>query len=87
MGMSRPPPKALVTWISILVIAIVIFSLIVVIISMVSGSVPSWAIAILITSLIGLVIIRAIAMFSFGYPPYDSSRLFEQNREGEEKKK
>jgi membrane-anchored glycerophosphoryl diester phosphodiesterase (GDPDase) len=84
--MNRTPPRALVTWISILVIAIVIFSLVVVIISLVSGSVPSWALAILITSLISLVIIRAIAMFRFGYPSYDFSRLYEQNGESKEKK-
>jgi membrane-anchored glycerophosphoryl diester phosphodiesterase (GDPDase) len=84
--MNRTPPRALVTWISILVIAIVIFSLVVVIISLVSGSVPSWALAILIASLISLVIIRAIAMFRFGYPSYDFSRLYEQNRESKEKK-
>jgi membrane-anchored glycerophosphoryl diester phosphodiesterase (GDPDase) len=84
--MNRTPPRALVTWISILVIAIVIFSLVVVIISLVSGSVPSWALAILITSLISLVIIRAIAMFRFGYPSYDFSRFYEQNRESKEKK-
>jgi membrane-anchored glycerophosphoryl diester phosphodiesterase (GDPDase) len=84
--MDRTPPRALVSWISILVTAIVVFSLIVVIISVASGSVPSWALAILITSLIGLVIIRAIAMFRFGYPPYDFTRLYEQNKEEKEKR-
>jgi membrane protein YdbS with pleckstrin-like domain len=85
--MNHTPPRALVSWISILVTAIVIFSLIVVIISLGSGSVPSWAIAILFTSLIGLVIIRAIAMFRFGYPSYDFSQLYAQSGESKEKKK
>jgi hypothetical protein len=87
MRMNRTPPRALVSWISILVTAIIIFSFMVVIISLGSGSVPSWALAILITSLIGLVIIRAIAMFRFGYPPYDFSRLYTQNKEEKEKKR
>jgi membrane-anchored glycerophosphoryl diester phosphodiesterase (GDPDase) len=85
--MVSTPPKALVSWISILVVAILIFSLIVVIISVASGNVPSWALAILITSLIGLVIIRAIAMFSYGYPAYDFSPLYAQKKEENEKKK
>ena len=87
MRMNRTPPRALRSLIVILVIAIVVISLIVAIISLGTGYVPSWALGILIASLIVLVIIRIIAMVSFGYPPYDFSRLYAQNREWKEKKK
>lgn len=71
----------------ILVIAVVAIALIVAMISVGLGYVPSWALGILIASFIVLVIVHIIAMVGFGYPRYDFTRLYAQNKEGEEKNK
>ena len=84
--MDRTPPRTLVSAITILVTIIVIFSVVVVIISLATGDVPSWALATLIASLIALVIIRGIAMARYGYPPYDFSPFYERNKGSKEKK-
>jgi len=85
--MGRTPPNALKLLISVLVIVVVVFALIVAIISVGLGYVPSWALYILIGSLIAFVIIRIVAMVGFDYPPYDFSRIYEQNRDQNIKKK
>jgi hypothetical protein len=85
--MNRTAPRTLRSLILILVVAILAISLIVVMIGLGTGSVPSWALGILIGSLIVLVIIRIIAMVGYGYPSYDFSRLYAQSGESKEKKK
>jgi uncharacterized RDD family membrane protein YckC len=85
--MSRTAPRSLRSLIVILVIAILAISLIVVLISLGTGSVPSWALGMLIGSFIVLVFIRIIAMVGYGYPSYDFSRLYGQSGESKEKKK
>jgi nicotinamide riboside transporter PnuC len=85
--MSRTAPSALRSLIVILVIAVVVIAIIVAMISVGLGYVPSWALLILIASFILLVIVRIIAMAGFGFPPYDFSRLYQQNKEEKEKKK
>ncbi len=85
--MNRTPPRALKSLISILVIVVIAFALIVAVISVVLGYVPSLALALLIGSLIALVIIRIVAMVAFDYPSYDFSRIYKQNQDTNEKKK
>lgn len=84
--MDRTPSRTLESLTVILLIALVAYSVIVVIISLGVGSVPLWVFGILIAILIVLVIVRIIAMAGFGYPPYNSTRLFGQTKEEEKKK-
>jgi hypothetical protein len=85
--MSRTAPRSLRSLIVILVIAVIAISLIVVIIGLSTGSVPSWALGLLIGSFIVLVFIRIIAMVGYGYPSYDFSRLYAQSGASKDKKK
>lgn len=51
-----------------------------VVIILVAGYPPSWAIVIFFAFLIVLVIVRIVAFGGFGYPRYDFSRAYVQNR-------
>jgi membrane protein YdbS with pleckstrin-like domain len=85
--MDRTPPRALRSLIAILVIAVIVLPLRVVMISLGTGYVPSWAFGILIAILIVLMIVRIIAMVGFGCPPYDFSRLYVQKQRMERREK
>jgi amino acid transporter len=85
--MDRTPPRALKSLISILLVFVIVFAIVVAIISVSLGYAPSWALAILFVSFIALVVFRIVALAGFGYPRYDFSRLYDQNKELKEKKK
>ena len=85
--MNGTSPRSLRSLVLVLLIATIAFAIMAVIFILATGSIPDWALALLFASLIALVIIRIVAMVGYGYPPYDSSRLFAQNKEQKEEKK
>jgi membrane protein YdbS with pleckstrin-like domain len=84
--MNGSPPKSIDWLIRFLLFAAVVIVVIIFIFVLAVGPPPLWALGILFAVLIALVIVRLIGLAGFGYPRYDFSKLYAQNKEGKEKK-
>jgi len=78
--MKESTPKAVRVLVPSLLIAALVISATLIVIILVAGYPPTWAIGVFFTCLVFLVIVRIIAYAGFGYPRYDFSRQYLQSK-------
>ena len=78
--MNESAPKAVRTMVPALLIGAFVISAILIVIILVAGYPPYWAIGIFFAFLIAFVIIRIIAYAGYGYPRYDFSPQYYQSK-------
>lgn len=78
--MNESTPKAVKVLVPTLLIAAFVVSAILIVIILVAGYPPAWAIGVFFALLIFLVIVRIVAYAGYGYPRYDFSSKYYQSK-------